>query len=84
VENGRIERHEVRDKLGHMHLGWKHGHEDDPRHHYGPEADHRQRQMIDPIADCEVLVAGGNGRRFHAESTLSQHSPRYDRHQIVR
>jgi predicted Fe-Mo cluster-binding NifX family protein len=61
VGNGHIERHEVRDKLGHMHLGGEHGHEDDPRQHYGPEADHRHGQMIDPIADCEVLIAGGMG-----------------------
>jgi len=61
VENGHIERREVRDKLGHMHLEGEHGHEEDPQHHYGPEADHRHDQMIDPIADCEVLIAGGMG-----------------------
>jgi predicted Fe-Mo cluster-binding NifX family protein len=61
VENGHIEGREVRDKLGHMHPGTEHGHEDGPQHHYGPEADHRHGQMIDPIADCEVLIAGGMG-----------------------
>ncbi len=61
VENGQIGRHEVRNKLGHMHPGGEHGHEEDPQHHYGPEADHRHGEMIDPIADCEVLIAGGMG-----------------------
>jgi predicted Fe-Mo cluster-binding NifX family protein len=60
-ENGHIEKREVRDKLGHIHLEGEHGHEDDPQHHYGPEADHRHGEMIDPIADCEVLIAGGMG-----------------------
>jgi predicted Fe-Mo cluster-binding NifX family protein len=61
VENGGIERREIREKLGHMHLESEHSHEGDTQHHYGPEADHRHGQMIDPIADCEVLIAGGMG-----------------------
>ena len=61
VENGHIEKREVRDKLGHMHLEGQPGHEESPQHHHGPEADHRHGLMIDPIADCEVLIAGGMG-----------------------
>jgi predicted Fe-Mo cluster-binding NifX family protein len=59
VENGRIEKRELRDKFGHM--GGEHGHGGDQEHHSGPEADHRHGQMIDPIADCGVLIAGGMG-----------------------
>jgi len=61
VENGRIEKREIRDKLGHMHFEGQHGHEEDREHHYGPEAEHRHGLMIEPIADCEVLIAGGMG-----------------------
>jgi predicted Fe-Mo cluster-binding NifX family protein len=61
VENGRIEKREIRDKLGHMHFEGQHAHEEDREHHYGPEAEHRHGQMIEPIADCEVLIAGGMG-----------------------
>jgi predicted Fe-Mo cluster-binding NifX family protein len=61
VENGRIEKREIRDKLGHMHFEGQHGHEEDREHHHGPEAEHRHGLMIEPIADCEVLIAGGMG-----------------------
>jgi len=61
VENGRIEKREIRDKLGHMHFEGQQAHEEDREHHHGPEAEHRHGQMIEPIADCEVLIAGGIG-----------------------
>jgi predicted Fe-Mo cluster-binding NifX family protein len=61
IENGHVEKRELRDKMGHMHLVGEHGHEEDRDHHYGPEADHRHGQMIAPIADCEALIAGGMG-----------------------
>ena len=61
VQNGHVEKREVRDKLGHMHVEGEHGHEEDPQQHHGPEADHRHGLMMDPISDCEVLIAGGMG-----------------------
>jgi predicted Fe-Mo cluster-binding NifX family protein len=61
VENGHIEKREVRDKLGHMHFEGQQGHEEDREHHHGPEAEHRHDPMMEPIADCEVLIAGGIG-----------------------
>jgi predicted Fe-Mo cluster-binding NifX family protein len=61
VESGHVEKRELRDKLGHMHLVGEHDHEEDRDHHHGSEADHRHGQMIEPIADCEALIAGGMG-----------------------
>lgn len=61
VEDGHIEKRETRDKFGHMHFEGEQGHEEDRDHHHGPEAEHRHGQMIEPIADCEVLIAGGMG-----------------------
>jgi predicted Fe-Mo cluster-binding NifX family protein len=61
VEDGHIEKRETRDKFGHMHFEGEQGHEEDRDHHHGPEAEHRHGQMIEPIADCEVLLAGGMG-----------------------
>jgi predicted Fe-Mo cluster-binding NifX family protein len=59
--NGRIENREVRNKLGHMHFEGEHGHEDDPQHHHGPEAEHRHNAMIEPVENCEALICGGMG-----------------------
>lgn len=62
LEDGRVEHRESRDKLGHMNFGGEHN-EGNREHHRGSgqEADHRHNMMITPIADCEVLVAGGMG-----------------------
>ena len=61
IEAGQVEKRETRDKFGHMHFEGEHGHEEDRDHHHGPEAEHRHSQMIEPIADCEALIAGGMG-----------------------
>jgi predicted Fe-Mo cluster-binding NifX family protein len=71
VVNGQIEKREVRDKFGHIHFEGDHEHTQDREHHYGPEADHRHGEMMQPISDCEVLIAGGMGGGA-AQSLLSR------------
>jgi predicted Fe-Mo cluster-binding NifX family protein len=63
VEDEKVVRSEVRDKLGHMHFADDTGHEGHhgPIHGYGPEAQQRHGMMIEAISDCEILVAGGMG-----------------------
>jgi predicted Fe-Mo cluster-binding NifX family protein len=66
VENGAITQHELRDKLGHDQLqgegegshGEGHGH----GHGHGPQADHRHGRMLQAVADCEAVLAGGMGQ----------------------
>ena len=70
VVNGKIEKREVRDKFGHLHFESQHGHVHNAEHHYGPEADHKHVEMMQPIADCEALIAGGMGGGA-AQSLLS-------------
>jgi predicted Fe-Mo cluster-binding NifX family protein len=42
------------------------GHDQDEGHHQGshggdPESEAKHNRMVDPIADCQVLIAGGMG-----------------------
>jgi predicted Fe-Mo cluster-binding NifX family protein len=42
------------------------GHTEEGGHHHGshggdPESDVKHNRMVDPIADCQVLIAGGMG-----------------------
>jgi predicted Fe-Mo cluster-binding NifX family protein len=65
VEDGRIVKRELRDKLSHAHL--KHeGHgrfeDDGSPHGFGPVADDRHGRMAEAIADCEAVLCRGMGR----------------------
>jgi predicted Fe-Mo cluster-binding NifX family protein len=57
LENGRVEKRESRDKLGHADFGGPH------QHHHGsdPEAKYQHGMMFAPITDCQVCVVGGMG-----------------------
>jgi len=60
VEEGRIVKRELRDKLGHRDFAGQH--EDaGGRHGYGPGAQDRHASMAAAISDCEVLLCGGMG-----------------------
>lgn len=70
VEGGRVTGREVREKAGHAHFAGEHhhGHEHGAGPHghgFGPAAERRHARMMEAIADCEVLLAGGMGARAY-------------------
>ena len=65
VEEGKIVKHEMRDKLSHAQFqseGHDHHEEAGGRHGYGPAADNRHGRMAESITDCEALLCRGMGR----------------------
>ncbi|MCI0477005.1 MAG: NifB/NifX family molybdenum-iron cluster-binding protein, partial [Anaerolineales bacterium] len=64
IEDGKIVKHEMRDKLGHAQFGSEpHAEGNDPRGHgFDPAAQNRHTRMAEAIADCEALLCGGMGR----------------------
>jgi predicted Fe-Mo cluster-binding NifX family protein len=62
VEDGKIISKETRDKAGH-HTFAAHHSDVAPgeRHGYGAGAQSRHASMMEDIADCQVLIAGGMG-----------------------
>lgn len=62
VEDGEIVDKETRDKTGH-HTFATHHPDSAPgeRHGYGAGAQSRHTSMMESIADCQVLIAGGMG-----------------------
>lgn len=62
VEEGKVIRREMRDKLGHAQFAHEEQHEDERgRRGYGPAAQDRHARMAGPIADCQVLLCRGMG-----------------------
>ena len=63
IENGLITGQETRDKSGHHNLGGGHGehHVQGERHGMDAASQSRHASMMDNIADCQVLIAGGMG-----------------------
>jgi len=71
VEDSKIIKREMRDKLGHSHFaGQEQRHEQGQRHGFGPEAQDRHTRMIHAIEDCQVLLARGMG--WGARKSLEQ------------
>jgi predicted Fe-Mo cluster-binding NifX family protein len=72
IEEGREVAREVRDKPAHQH-GHGHGHDHDHDHGHGHDHDHGDdhhhghghghdhAEMLEPIMDCAVVIAGGMG-----------------------
>jgi predicted Fe-Mo cluster-binding NifX family protein len=62
VENGQIVAKETREKAGHHTFAGQHQ-DTAPgeRHGYGAGAQARHASMMESIADCQVLIAGGMG-----------------------
>ncbi len=58
TEDGRITGTEQREKLAHRHGQGEHGHSGSHEH---SEAANTHGQMLSPIKDCQVLIAGGMG-----------------------
>ena len=63
VEDGAIVDKETRDKTGHHSFTGQHHDDTAPgeRHGYGAGAQSRHASMMESIADCQVLIAGGMG-----------------------
>jgi predicted Fe-Mo cluster-binding NifX family protein len=64
IENGQVTAQEARPKANHSQFaGEPHHHEHQPgeSHGEGPGAGQRHAAMMDPIADCQVLLARGMG-----------------------
>jgi predicted Fe-Mo cluster-binding NifX family protein len=63
VEQGKIAKRELRDKIGHAHFASE-GHDPDvpeQPHGMGPGAQSRHVRMAGSIQDCEALLCGGMG-----------------------
>ena len=61
VDDGHIVGRDLRDKVGHTHFS-NESHEErlpDAPHGTGPKAAGRHALMVQPIADCDVLISGG-------------------------
>jgi predicted Fe-Mo cluster-binding NifX family protein len=73
VEDGKITKRELRDKLGHtLFAAEGHGHEGDgDAHGHGPQAQARHARMAEAIADCEAILCGGMGAGAY-QSMLSR------------
>jgi len=63
IENGFISNQETREKAGHHNLGGGHGAHpvQGERHGKDPAAQSQHASMMDNIADCQALIAGGMG-----------------------
>jgi len=67
VEDGQVIGIEPRPKAYHGQFGEHEGamHQAGEGHGSSPAAENRHASMMDPIADCEVLLAGGMGNGAH-------------------
>jgi predicted Fe-Mo cluster-binding NifX family protein len=63
VEDGEVKDKETRDKMGHRSFAGQHHDDSAPgeKHGYGAGAQQRHASMMETIADCQVLIAGGMG-----------------------
>jgi predicted Fe-Mo cluster-binding NifX family protein len=64
VEDAKIAKREMRDKMGHTQFhGEHHDHHDEisERRGYGPSADNRHGRMVESITDCESVLCRGMG-----------------------
>jgi predicted Fe-Mo cluster-binding NifX family protein len=62
VENGQVTGKETRPKSGHHSFSEHHAHDvPGEKHGYDAGAQARHTSMIDPISDCQVVLAGGMG-----------------------
>lgn len=62
IEDGKIVKREVRDKMGHHQFVHEEGLVDEQgRHGFGPGSQDRHASMAQAITDCDVLLCGGMG-----------------------
>ena len=86
LEDGQIAGREFRAK--HVAHGQGHDHDHDHEHDHQPEANGghrhgRHQQMVEPIADCQLLVARGMGMGAHGHLTAAGIQPLLTDHQLV-
>ena len=63
IEEGKITKREMRDKLGHNHFADQHAQgQHGADHGMDPASHNKHISMADAIADCKVLICGGMGR----------------------
>lgn len=62
LENGSEVSRELRDKLGHAHFHKPGEEHSDDHDHNSPENHGKHVQMVDAIADCQAVIAGGMGQ----------------------
>jgi predicted Fe-Mo cluster-binding NifX family protein len=72
VENEKIVKRELRDKLGHEHFsGQSHSEEEHgPQHGMDAASHDKHLQMSDSISDCEALLCRGMGRGAYESMKL--------------
>jgi predicted Fe-Mo cluster-binding NifX family protein len=77
VEDGKIIGKEPRPKAYHGQFGEHEGsmHQAGEGHGSSPAAENRHASMMDPIRDCEVLLAGGMGTGAHNSLTARNIHP---------
>jgi predicted Fe-Mo cluster-binding NifX family protein len=62
VENQKVVKREMRDKMGHQQFVHEEGLLDERgRHGFGPGSEQRHAAMAQAIRDCDVLLSGGMG-----------------------
>jgi predicted Fe-Mo cluster-binding NifX family protein len=62
AENGKVIQQETRPKPGHNQFANEPHDEPGHAHGFGPAAEDRHARMLEPIRDCQVLVARGMGQ----------------------
>ncbi len=62
IVDGKVNGHLTLNKPAHGHSMPEMHHEHGQPHGTGPEAEHHHGQMLEPIRDCQVLVARGMGQ----------------------
>ena len=66
VEDGKITKKELRDKIGHRQFanepGHHHGQADPRGHGFGRDSESKHARMIESIKDCAVIIVRGMGR----------------------
>jgi predicted Fe-Mo cluster-binding NifX family protein len=75
VSDGKITQHEAILKPAHNQFANEPHDEPGFAHGQGPAAESRHARMLEPIGDCQVLVAGGMGQGAYNNLTLAGIKP---------
>ena len=66
IEDDQIVERETRPKANHSHFGREHHeHSNGQGHGNDPASQHRHNAMIEPIRDCQIVIARGMGKGAH-------------------
>ena len=71
VKDGRVMEKETRPKANHSQFAGEHGHHSEHGDAHGMDrpSQHRHARMMNPIGDCQVLMARGMGQGAHYSMT---------------